>query len=106
MTSISYKFYKTADKWIEKNYNTIDTIFWANAVMWQILLALNVLTTKNWIVLVPVIITIAAITFLEKFKKKHKSKRLQMFYTLVYSVTYGGWMGFTFLTLLSISGIM
>jgi len=89
MTSIYYKLINASDKWIDKHYDTIDAVLWANAVLWQILLILNFLITKSWALLIPVVLTIAAIIFLEKFKKKRKSKRFQWLYAIIYGLTYG-----------------
>lgn len=101
MTSISYKLLNATDKWIDKHYETIDAVLWANALTWQILLTINVLITKSWALLIPVVLTVAAITFLEKFKKKRKSKRFQMIYAIIYGLTYGIWLGFSGMVVVS-----
>lgn len=102
MTSFAYKLYKTVDDWFSRNLATFDAILWANTMMWQILLTIVSIIEKAPELLILVAITLLALMFLDKYKKKRKSPQLQKIYGAIYALVHGIWMGMTYMFIISL----
>ncbi|WP_290597695.1 hypothetical protein [Archaeoglobus sp. JdFR-39] len=107
MSSTVSKIYEKTNNILEKKVPLADTILWLNAVAWQILLFMNFLSTGNVFFIVPVIPSVTSILFLEKYRHPHKRKHhlIRKIYPYVYSLTYGLWLGFTIMFLLTLTKI-